>query len=139
MRNSGLIALLAASATLAGCASGPGAFARRAGPDEFAVSRQAPLTVPPDFQLVPPRPGAPRPMEADSSTQALTAMFGGPAARSASERGLLDRAGAARAEAGLRSSVGDPQTEVVDKGPTTRTIIAAPVGQGAEASVTTPQ
>ena len=31
-------------------------------PDEFAISRNAPLVVPPDFALVPPKPGAPRAM-----------------------------------------------------------------------------
>ena len=32
-------------------------------PDEFAVESRAPLTVPPDFDLRPPEPGAPRPQE----------------------------------------------------------------------------
>ena len=65
---------------LAGCHSGPkgGVFSSRKGiPDEFAVGRAVPLTVPPDFALVPPKPGQPRPQEADSSTQALNALFGG--------------------------------------------------------------
>ena len=51
-----------------------GVFAQRRGaPNEFVVGRSAPLVVPPDFALVPPRPGAPRPQETDSSTQALNA------------------------------------------------------------------
>lgn len=32
-------------------------------PDEFQVQTQAPLSVPPEFALRPPRPGAPRPQE----------------------------------------------------------------------------
>ncbi|HJU18197.1 MAG TPA: DUF3035 domain-containing protein [Stellaceae bacterium] len=32
-------------------------------PDEFAVEARAPLTIPPDFALRPPKPGAPRPQE----------------------------------------------------------------------------
>ena len=44
-----------AAALLAGCAGG-GPFGRQ-GPDEFAVARNAPLVVPPDFALTPPRPG----------------------------------------------------------------------------------
>ncbi len=109
------------------------------GPDEFAVSRQAPLVVPPDFALVPPRPGAPRPQEADSSTQALQAMFGGQARRSASETRAVDQAGGDRAATGIRSNAADPATTVVDKGSVTRDIIAAPTGNGPDATVSTPQ
>ncbi len=39
-------------------------------PDEFAVESRAPLTVPPEFDLRPPQPGAPRPQEASSADQA---------------------------------------------------------------------
>ena len=34
------------------------------GPDPFVVTQQAPLAVPPSFNLVPPRPGSPRPAAA---------------------------------------------------------------------------
>jgi len=39
-------------------------------PDEFAVESRAPLTVPPDFDLRPPTPGAPRPQEKSADQQA---------------------------------------------------------------------
>ncbi len=39
-------------------------------PDEFAVELRAPLTVPPDFNLRPPEPGAPRPQEESPEKQA---------------------------------------------------------------------
>ena len=39
-------------------------------PDEFAVELRAPLTMPPDFNLRPPQPGAPRPQEKSSDQQA---------------------------------------------------------------------
>jgi len=39
-------------------------------PDEFAVEARAPLTIPPDFNLRPPEPGAPRPQEKSSEKQA---------------------------------------------------------------------
>ena len=120
-------------ALTAACASGGNRFGGK-GPDELAVTRSAPLVVPPDFALVPPKPGSPRPQEADSSTQALQALFGGAAVRSASESGALNQAGASRAQAGIRSQVGDPDTDVVDKGSVTRDIIAAPEGDGAAAS-----
>jgi hypothetical protein len=129
------------SATLiaftAACAGGSGLDRKR--PDELAVSRSAPLVVPPDFALVPPKPGTPRPQEADSSTQALEALFGGKAVRSAVESGAIGQAGGARAQPGIRSQVGDPDTEVVDKGSVTRDIIAAPEGDGADARASTPQ
>ncbi|SNS50538.1 Beta-barrel assembly machine subunit BamF [Sphingomonas laterariae] len=115
-----------------------GVFAGRSGPDEFAVARQAPLVIPPDFAMVPPKPGAPRPMEADSSTQALQAMFGGQAPRSGAESGLVNQAGQSGAPA-IRSQVADPATTVVDKGAVTRDILAAPEGPGQEATATTPQ
>jgi hypothetical protein len=40
------------------------------GPDEFAVESRAPLTIPPEFDLLPPQPGAPRPQEASSADRA---------------------------------------------------------------------
>jgi DUF3035 family protein len=39
-------------------------------PDEFAVESRAPLTMPPDFELRPPQPGAARPQEKSSDQQA---------------------------------------------------------------------
>ena len=123
---------------LSACGSSSGVFGRSR-PDEFAVSRAAPLVVPPDFALAPPAPGAPRPQEADSSTQALQAMFGGPAARSTVEGAAVTQAGANRAQPGIRANAGDPETNVVDKGSVTRDIIAAPEGDGANARVATPQ
>jgi hypothetical protein len=110
----------------------------RARPDEFAVARQAPLVIPPDFALVPPRPGAPRPQDTSPSAQALDALFGGSQARSASENATLDAAGRTTAEAGARSTAGSPTTNVVDKGTTTRDIIAAPEGDGQTARASTP-
>jgi hypothetical protein len=41
-------------------------------PDEFAVEQRAPLTLPPDFDLRPPAPGAPRPQEVTPSQKART-------------------------------------------------------------------
>ena len=124
----------ALAGTLAACSSG-GIF-DRARPDEFAVQRQAPLVVPPDFELTPPQPGAPRPAEGTASQQALDALFGGPAPRSSVETSALDRAGTA--DPGIRSAVGDPATHTVDKGSTTRSIIAAPEGDGQDASAVIP-
>jgi hypothetical protein len=43
-------------------------------PDEFAVESRAPLTIPPDFNLRPPEPGAPRPQEKTAEQQAEEAI-----------------------------------------------------------------
>jgi hypothetical protein len=43
-------------------------------PDEFAVESRAPLTIPPDFDLRPPAPGAGRPQEVSSANKAKTAI-----------------------------------------------------------------
>ncbi|ANY19162.1 hypothetical protein A6F68_00631 [Tsuneonella dongtanensis] len=129
------IALVALSCSLL-AACGSGGILNRERPDEFAVQRQAPLVVPPDFSLTPPAPGAPRPTEGTASEQALDALFGGPAARSQVETSALDRAGVA--EPGIRTAVGDPLTNTVAKGRVTRDIIAAPEGDGQGASAVIP-
>src|SRR5688572_12116749 len=111
--------------TLAGLsACGSRGIFNRDRPDEMAVMRQAPLVVPPDFALVPPAPGAAPTVTPDVSRQALEAMFGGPAPRSAGEAAVLGEAGRDDALPGIRSSVGDPDTNVVAKGTTTRDILA---------------
>lgn len=129
-----LAAGLTCVALLSGC--GAGRSLDRARPDEFAVARQAPLVIPPDFALVPPQPGAARPQDTAANAQTLDALFGGTAARSAAETGVINDAGADSDDAGIRSSVGDPGTTVVDKGSTTRDIVAAPEGDGQDARTT---
>ena len=129
-----LAAGLASVALLSGC--GAGKSLDRARPDEFAVARQAPLVIPPDFALVPPQPGAARPQDTAANAQTLDALFGGTAARSSAEAGVLSEAGPSAADPGIRSSAGDPGTTVIDKGSTTRDIVAAPEGDGQDARAT---
>jgi hypothetical protein len=107
--------------------------------DEFAVARNAPLVIPPDFSLTPPVAGTVSMTAQDAQTQAIEALFGGPAPRSSTEMSVLDRAGRDRAAMGVRSTVGDPNTRVVDKGQATQTILAAPQADTPEASAQTPQ
>ncbi|GAA4767291.1 hypothetical protein GCM10023219_11110 [Stakelama sediminis] len=133
-----LAAALTAVALLSGCAKNG---LNRKSPDEFAVARQPPLVIPPDFSMKPPQPGAVRPQDVSAAQQALEAMFGGPAPRSAVGQQAINAAAAQgnTADPGIRSEVGDADTKVVDKGTTTRDIVAAPQGDGRDASVTTPQ
>ncbi len=128
MRKVQIIAAAGLAALLAGC--GSSGFLTRDRPDEYAVTRSAPLLIPPDFALTPPQPGAPAATSESAADQTLRALFGGPAARSATETSMIQRAGGARADAGIRSSVGDPGTFVVDKGTVTRDLLVAPVGAG---------
>jgi len=122
------LVLVAAVAT-SGCAH------RRASvPDEFAVARNAPLIVPPDFSLAPPVAGTAGISAGDAQQQAIDALFGGPAPRSASEMNMLDVAGRDMAQLGIRSTVWDPDTRIVDKGATTLTILSAPAANSEVAS-----
>ena len=96
---------MAASLALAGC-SGDNSLSRTIGlsrdaPDEFTVTTRAPLSMPPDFSLRPPRPGASRPQELSERQQAeatlspTTALAGGPAGSSPGQQALLSAAGPA--------------------------------------------
>jgi hypothetical protein len=114
--------LIVAAFSTAGCSIFK---SRNSTPDEFAVARNAPLIIPPDFSLAPPVAGTAC-TATDVKQQAIDALFGGPAPRSAAETSLLDQAGRNQAEMGIRSTAWDPDTRVVDKGPTTLALIAAP-------------
>ena len=128
--------LVAPAIMLAGCSMfGP----KQKSLDEFAVARNAPLVIPPDYSLTPPVAGTVSMSAQDAQGQAIEALFGGPAPRSSTESSMLDRAGRDRAAIGIRSTAGAPDTRVVDKGQATQTIIAAPEGDGQDASAQTPQ
>jgi hypothetical protein len=63
--------VVVATLTLAGCSD----FKQAVGleptmPDEFAVESNPPLVIPPEFDLRPPTPGAPRPQDVSMSKQA---------------------------------------------------------------------
>ena len=129
MRKAYFAALLVAALAASGCA-------HRKAPDEFAVARSAPLIVPPDFNLAPPVAGTAGLSPEGAQQQAIDALFGGPAPRSNAETSLLDQAGRDSAQLGIRSTVWDPDTRVVDHGPTTLTILSA---QPADSSIATAQ
>ena len=129
-----LAAAMLALPMLAGCAS----VGNMLGGNKTAApiaGRAAPLVVPPDFALEPTAATMTRSTDA-SQEQTLEALFGGIASRSAAERSISTSSGTA--EAGIRSSVGDPQTIMVNKGSITRDIIAAPEGDGQTAQAIIP-
>ena len=107
--------------------------------DEFAVARNAPLVIPPDYSLTPPVAGTVSLSAESAQGQAIETLFGSPAQRSVTENSLLEAAGRDRVATGIRSTAGDPGTNVVDKGATTRDIIAAPPRDGTDATAPAPQ
>jgi hypothetical protein len=128
MMNKTLAFLAGAALLLSGCSALRG---EKKSPDEFAVTKEAPLVMPPDFAMKPPRPGAPRPTELSAQGQALEALFGAGAAaapRSAGEQALLDKAGAAKASADIRSTLRDDGTMVADKGVFLKEILSTSSG-----------
>jgi hypothetical protein len=100
---------------LAGCESTRDAIGiTKQSPDEFAVVTRAPLTLPPDYGLRPPQPGAPRPQERevrDSARTVLTAQTGSvqrsslPPGASRGEAALLAKAGATEVDPAIRAAV----------------------------------
>ena len=120
MRKAFTALALAAALATSGCGLG-----KPKTPDEFQVARNAPLIVPPDFNLAPPVAGTGGITPADAQQQAIDALFGGPAPRTAGETSMLDVAGRNSAQIGIRSQVWDPNTRLVDKGQTTVQILTA--------------
>ncbi len=70
-----VIAAAIATLTLAGCGDVERTFGLvRDSPDEFTVETRAPLSMPPDFALRAPQPGAARPQEVTSQAAAEAAL-----------------------------------------------------------------
>ena len=84
----------------------------KSSPDEFNVVTRAPLTLPPDYNLRPPDPGAPRPQETTVQDRVKTALYGtvgdeasGPT--TIGENALLARAGATEAVPDIRRLINE--------------------------------
>lgn len=92
-------------------------------PDEFRVVSRAPLTLPPDYQLRPPEPGAPRPQVGTTAQQAERAVFRNSQApqqtasapRTAGEQALLQAAGAEQADPNIRQVVNRETKQINDE------------------------
>ncbi len=114
------IALLAGAAfALGACDVARTLGLEREGPDEFQVLSHAPLTLPPDYRLRPPDPGAVRPQQVaprDSARQTLTGgEAGGAAARSAGESALLSKVGGAQVDSSFRRRIDEETAEIAEK------------------------
>jgi DUF3035 family protein len=68
------VVLLCSITLLSGCGFRQLIGLDKVGPDEFAVESRAPLTIPPDYELRPPAPGASRPQEVTAAERARRAI-----------------------------------------------------------------
>jgi len=118
------LALCLCTATLSGCDSLRNAAGlTKKSPDEFAVTTKAPLVIPPDFNLRPPRPGAPPSNTRDPSTNAEMALFanadpqtvanGMPGNYTPGEKMLLANAKAQNSDPSIRARLNADQRAVV--------------------------
>lgn len=105
-------------------------------PDEFQVVARAPLSMPPDYNLRPPTPGAPRPQEGTARDQAEQAVLRNAqnsgagatipeigvgeatAAQSGGEAALLQSASIAGIDPNIRATVNAETDEEVDSSTT---------------------
>lgn len=107
--------------SLSGCESAKETLGvnQRQVPDEFAVIKQAPLTLPPDFNLRPPRPGAPRPQDRNADAAAKEVVTGLDSKSqtqdktdnsfTSGEELLLQSAGADKADPNIRDDIDSAQ------------------------------
>jgi hypothetical protein len=96
-------------------------------PDEFKIVSHSPLTMPPNAELRPPRPGEPRPQETSTADQAREALSPALAARNvapdakvarsgdASEQALVAKAGAGGVDPNIRATVNRDTRTLDDK------------------------
>jgi len=126
-------ALLVATVALSGCSDLSKALGLvKSPPDEFTVVAGAPLALPPDYGLRPPRSASDKPLGQTQTDKARQAVFrlqdgkttqvpgaGDPAnPLSPGEQALLTKAGAADVDPGVRARVDQEtkQAQEVDKG-----------------------
>ncbi|MFT7570068.1 MAG: hypothetical protein ACI9JL_001095 [Paracoccaceae bacterium] len=110
-----ILLVILAAFTLSACENAREAIGiGKQSPDEFAVVTRAPLSMPPDFGLRPPRPGVERPQEkavTDSARDLLVKSTGAATpqqqalATSKGESALLAKAGATNADPSIRRTL----------------------------------
>ncbi|MBS0517215.1 MAG: DUF3035 domain-containing protein [Proteobacteria bacterium] len=127
---------LGAVALGASAVSGCSAFenlggAKKVSPDEFKIVSHSPLTMPPNADLRPPRPGEPRPQEVSPTDQAKEALSPTLAARTqqaaagqapragdASEQALVAKASKGGVDPNIRSTVNRDTRVIADQNKT---------------------
>jgi len=126
------LAMLGAVALGAGATGGCSMFdnignTKKVSPDEFRIVSHSPLTMPPNADLRPPRPGEPRPQETsptDQAREALSPALTGrvqqadnqpPRAGDASERALIAKASTGGVDPNIRSQVNRDTRVIADQ------------------------
>lgn len=73
-------------------------------PDEFSVVTRAPLAVPPEYKIRPPRPGVKRPMEKDTVEEARQTLFGveDESKKAKASKSFMEEIGAEDADGSIR-------------------------------------
>jgi len=103
--------------------------AKKVSPDEFKIVSHSPLTMPPNAELRPPRPGEPRPQETSPTDQAKEALSPTLAGRvqaqakaaptgapgDASEASLIAKASAGGVDPNIRSQVNRDTRTIAEK------------------------
>jgi hypothetical protein len=118
LNRAAIAALLLAGAGLGGCNHAAGALGlNKVTPDEFRVVAKAPLVIPPDYSLRPPKPGEPRPQELQPESAARVALLGEREGenRSDGEKMLVAKAGAEKADPLVRFVVDDEFGDIAHK------------------------
>jgi Protein of unknown function (DUF3035) len=101
---------------------------KKTAPDEFKIVSHSPLTMPPNADLRPPRPGEPRPQETsptDQAKEALSPALAGrvqqaaanqpPRAGDASEQSLVSKAAKGGVDPNIRSTVNRDTRVIADQ------------------------
>jgi hypothetical protein len=93
-------------------------------PDEFSVVDRPPLSMPPDYGLRPPEPGAPRPQTVEMKQRANEVLFNTASSPtntnntlSDSEKALLETTGATKADPNIRQIVDHEAAQKVVSSP----------------------
>ncbi len=121
-----IVGLLVGAIGLGGCDSAKEVIGlRKQVPDEFAVVTRAPLSIPPQFGLRPPKPGTARPQETTPTRKARTILLGNSSRKgqdaavasgkfSRGEAAFLKRAGALNVDSSIRQKVNVESSALAD-------------------------
>lgn len=118
-------------------------FSKKA-PDEFAITTRAPLEMPPDYNLRPPRPGAHRPQEETTVEEAKQAVFGAESTQTkaqaepmtSGEAILLQKSNATSVDPNIRAKIDKETAEVIKESTPTVDRILGKVGKKVDAPAT---
>lgn len=133
-----LVALGGLALLLVGCESiREAAGITKEPPDEFAVVTKAPLVIPPDFNLKPPKPGASPTNQVSPTASAQVALYGDDpnviaaglsGGYSAEEKLVLAKTGGATSDHGVRQQIEaeNKQMEASDDDFTTKVLFGGP-------------